>query len=301
MYHAILGAYLVGVCLAGQAPSGPRTDRDDDRKALQSLNKALSDAVLRGDAKAASALFQTNARLTTEDGLVIEGRDEIERYFAGAFNLHPGLKMTITSTNTRFLGTDSAVDEGTTVVERSDGARHYARYSAQVVKQDGAWRFDNVRDETERDVKPGERLKELAWLVGDWVTEGDDAVVNSSCAWDEDHVFLIRKFTVKVQAKVVLKGEQRIGWDPRSEQFRSWSFDTDGGFHEGSWSRQGDAWLIRDRGVRADGRTVEATHQVRPTSPQIIRWTTVDRSIGGQAATDLDEYVLVRKAPEPRK
>jgi uncharacterized protein (TIGR02246 family) len=291
---------LAGAARA-QTPSGTKADRAADRQAIVALNRSLADAVGRGDAKAVASLFEPDARLTTEDGLTISGLEEVQEYFASAFALSPDLKLTIDSTGTRFPAPDLAVDEGNTVVERKDGERHFARYVAEIVRRDGQWRFANVRDEAARDVKPAERLKELAWLVGDWVTEGDDAVVTSSCAWDADRAFLLRKFVVNVQGKPVLRGEQRIGWDPRSEQFHSWSFDSDGGFHEGSWSREGDAWLVRDRGVRADGRTVEAKHVLRLAGPQMIRWTTVDRSIGHKATSDLDEYVLVRKAPSPKK
>ena len=28
---------------------------------------------------------------------------------------------------------------------------------------------------------------------------------------------------------------QRIGWDPAAKQIRSWEFDSEGGFGEGTW------------------------------------------------------------------
>ena len=51
-----------------------------------------------------------------------------------------------------------------------------------------------------------------------------------------------------------MTGQQRIGWDPLARQFKSWVFDSQGGFGEGEFSHDGDAWLIKARGVRSDGR-----------------------------------------------
>ena len=111
-----------------------------------------------------------------------------------------------------------------------------------------------------RDLTPHERLKELEWMVGDWINESQDAVVLTTCKWADGGNFLVREFTMKTQGQPVLSGTQRIGWDPTRHQFKTWIFDTEGGFGEGYWTRNGDQWVIKAEGVRQDGQHASATN-----------------------------------------
>jgi hypothetical protein len=83
-------------------------------------------------------------------------------------------------TDTRRL--DPAPDSPEKVVEKT-------RYSVAYVKRDGKWLRDSIHDEAIPEVAheptPGERLKELEWLVGEWVAENDEAEVRMSCVWAE--------------------------------------------------------------------------------------------------------------------
>ena len=91
-------------------------------------------------------------------------------------------------------------------------------------------------------------------MVGDWIDEGADSVVRLHCQWSEDENFLFRTFTVKRQGKPVMTVTQRIGWDPVARQVRSWEFDSEGGFGEGKWSRDGERWVVKSHGRPARGR-----------------------------------------------
>ncbi len=135
-------------------------------------------------------------------------------------------------------------------------------------------------------------------MVGDWVDEGDEGVIETSCRWSEDKNFLIREFSLKIAGTPISEGSQRIGWDAHSEQFRSWVFDRDGGHSEGLWSRVGDrSWMIKAEGVLADGKGVSATQVLTFVQKDMARWKSVDRTMGGQAVPDSPEIVLVRKPP----
>jgi CDP-glycerol glycerophosphotransferase (TagB/SpsB family) len=60
---------------------------------------------------------------------------------------------------------------------------------------------------------------------------------------------------------------QRIGWDPASEQIRSWLFRSDGGFEEGAWARSDNVWIVKRVGVLPDGArtsTVNLWHHEPP-------------------------------------
>ena len=173
-------------------------------------------------------------------------------------------------------------------------------YTVLYVKRDGRWLISSVREEPDPLVRPHDRLKDLEWMVGEWVDEGPDSVVRVNCRWSEDENFLIRSFTVKRQGKPVMTVTQRIGWDPLARQFRSWEFDSEGGFGEGKWSRDGDRWVVKHTGVRPEGTTASATNIMTEKRPDLVRWVSTDRVIGDESVPDDDAYVLVRVPPPPR-
>jgi hypothetical protein len=168
-------------------------------------------------------------------------------------------------------------------------------------RQGGRWLHARIRDEPEEDVPAHERLRELEWLLGEWVNESDDEVVYTTCKWSGDGNFLLRDFDVKVEGRIALRGTQRIGWDGQREQFRMWVFDDSGGFAEGLLARDDDRWVVQGSGVRSDGQSVSFTTAVTPLGKDRLRWEILDRTIGGTAVPDTDQFDLVRRPPNPGK
>ena len=202
----------------------------------------------------------------------------------------------------RFVTPDVAIEEGraTVTLTGAGAASEITKYTVVYVKQDGRWLQSSLRDLKAEEPAAPERLKELEWLVGDWVNESSAAVVHSTCKWSDDKHYLLREFTVTVAGKPAMKGTQRIGWDPVAKQIRSWVFDSDGGFSEGSWSRLGDQWMIRSHGVHHDGRPVTATMMITRLGPGALRWSAFDRTRGGDLIPEVDEFTLVRRPPPPK-
>ncbi|QEH38520.1 SnoaL-like domain protein [Aquisphaera giovannonii] len=283
-------------------------ERAADREAIQGLVASFVKAFDAGDARAIGAMFTPGARLTTMDGQVVEGRESIERRFAASFEESPGQKIEIKTESLRFLDADAAIEEGTAAVSSPDGSGEPAagttRYTVAYVKRDGRWLQDSLHDQpiprVAAEPTAADRLKELEWLVGEWIDESDDAEVRTTCTWAENRSFLIRAFRVKVAGKEVMTGTQRIGWDPRDKQFRSWVFDSAGGFSEGRWSREGDRWLIKSTGTLKDGRTASATNIVTRVGKNTMKWTSTDRTLGEEIMPDEEEVTLVRIPPLPR-
>ena len=123
-------------------------------------------------------------------------------------------------------------------------------------RQGGRWLHARIRDEPPDEVSPHEQLLELEWMLGEWVNESDDGMVQTHCKWSDDGNFLLREFDVKVEGRIALSGTQRIGWDAQRKQFRMWVFDDRGGFAEGLMSRDGDRWVTRRRAsARTDNRS----------------------------------------------
>ena len=148
-------------------------------------------------------------------GRADRGPRRVRDQLAASFADSPGSTIAIEIDALRFLGPDTALEEGrTTITPAGGGTPEITRFTAIYVKHDGQWLQSAVRDELVHDLTPHDRLKELEWLVGDWINESQDAVVLTTCKWADDGNFLVREFTMKTQGQPVLSGTQRIGWDP---------------------------------------------------------------------------------------
>ena len=226
----------------------------------------------KGDSKALTALFTEDAEVVEADGDRYQGRGLIEQSFTDTFAARQGVKIAFEIEGIRFLSPDVAKEEGRSLITPAKGAPESRLYTVLFVKREGRWLISSVREEPDPLVRPHDRLKDLEWMVGDWIDEGADSVVRLHCQWSEDENFLIRTFTVKRQGKPVMTVTQRIGWDPVARQVRSWEFDSEGGFGEGKWSRDGERWVVKSTGVRPEGTTASATNVMVQERPDLVRW-----------------------------
>ena len=272
--------------------------RGEDEKAIRALLDAFTRAFNAGDAAAAAATYTETALVVDEQGERAEGRTAIRDQYAASFADNPGSSIAIQSDSLRFLGPDTALEEGQTTIKPAGGGVHeITRYTAVYVKLGGHWLQSAVRDEIPRDLSPHHHLKELEWLVGDWVNESQAAIVTASCKWAPGGNFLDREFTIKTRGQAVISGTQRIGWDPLRRQFKTWIFDSLGGHAEGYWTRNGDHWVIKTEGVRPDGLPESATNIITRLGKDRLGWQSTDRTLGGAAIAGIDEFVVVRPPP----
>jgi hypothetical protein len=142
-------------------------------------------------------------------------------------------------------------------------------------------------------------LKELAWMVGDWIDDDENATIESSVKWSKNDAFLIRSFRVSNLMAEPLSGMQVIAWDPAEKRIRSWTYDSRGGFGEESWSRSRDRWSIRTRFTLPDGRRASAVQVMTRVDDDAFRWKVTSRVIDGSLQPDIDEVTVIRKPAEP--
>jgi uncharacterized protein (TIGR02246 family) len=277
--------------------------RQADAKAIAGLVASFTKAFNAGDASAAAATFAEDALVVDEQGERTEGRAAIRDRLASSFADGAGSTIAVETDSLRFLGPDTALEEGRTTITPAGagGVPETTRFTVVYVKHDGQWLQSAVRDEASPDLTPHDRLKELEWLVGEWINESEDAVVQTTCKWADNGNFLIREFTMKTRGQPVLSGTQRIGWDPTRRQFKTWIFDSEGGFGAGYWTRNGDRWVIKAEGVRQDGQHASATNIITRLGKDRASWQSVDRTVGGAAVPGVDEFTIVRKPPEAGK
>lgn len=253
-----------------------------------------------GDADGVAATYSESAIVVDEDDRRVEGRQAIRDQYASAFAQEPGGSIQIEVEALHFLGDQTAMEQGRTTISPAGGhgAAEVTRFTAIYVKQNGHWLQSAVRDEPSSEMTPHGHLKELEWLVGDWINESQDAVVATTCKWAHEGQFLDREFTVKTAGRPVLSGTQRIGWDPQRKQFKTWIFDSEGGFAEGTWAQNGDQWVVKIEGTRQDGLSVSATNIITRLGKDRLGWQSKDRTLGGDAVPGDDAFVIVRKPPQ---
>jgi uncharacterized protein (TIGR02246 family) len=280
--------------------TGVSTDRPEDEKAIRDLASAFRRAFAAADARAIAAMYSEDAELIDELGVRTEGRSAIEDVYNSMFHSRPGATIAVAVESLRFLSPEVAKEEGHTRVTRADGPETVRRYTALCVKKDGRWLYASDREEHSSSVPHHEHLKSLDWLVGDWVDQNSDSTVYATCRWSPDKNFLLRDFTVNRQGRPVMTVSQRIGWDPRTRQVKAWVFDSEGGYGDELWARNGKQWVIKSTGVLPDGRTASSTLLLSPDGPNKTRWSSTERTIGEQSIGEPVEHVMVRRAPAPQ-
>jgi hypothetical protein len=159
---------------------------------------------------------------------------------------------------------------------------------------------DKDVNRTSQDVPPQSEpaaspLEELAWMVGDWVDQDEDATIESSVNWTKNGKFLTRSFRVTLKDGALHSGVQFIGWDPAEKTIRSWTYDAEGGFGEERWRRTGDRWTIRTKYTLPDGKLGSATNVMRRIDDDTYTWRSVNRIVGRALQPDIDEVTVVRK------
>lgn len=252
-------------------------------------------------ADAVAALFRPDARMTLRDGTQFDGRDEIKKSFEAAFADTPKCAISVVVDSIRFLTSDVAVEEGSTsTFPDGETLTAKSRYTVVHLKKDGRWLMQSVRVVEEESLSAYGELQPLEWLIGEWIDEGRTESVHTTFRWDDNKSFLLEEFQVVRKGSVVLKGSQRIGWDPQAKQIRSWTFDSAGGFGEATWTPADGSWICKARAVTADGTSASATRTlIKATNDRVI-WMATERMAGNEQLDNL-AVTMVRKPPQPQQ
>ena len=216
----------------------------------------------------------------------------------------PGVKLESNVEEIRFLTPDVAQVEGQSRLSSGTGDAHeFTRFSALSLLQDGKWRLAEIREYAApaADITPYDRLRELEWMVGDWIDESDENKISSSIRWADNQSFLIRTYSIEIQGEKASSGTMFIGWDPQTAQIKSWVFSSEGGHGEGLWTRSADnQWIVKAQGTRHDGQPNSATQIHTILNKDVVKTSSIDRIIGGQLAPDIADVVMVRQPPRPQ-
>ena len=102
-------------------PPARLNDRPEDEQAIRATAGAFARAYNSGDAKALATLFAPDSEVIDEYGDRIVGRDRIEDEYSELFNSTPRSKLELITESLRFVGTDTAKEEGQIRLEAGNG------------------------------------------------------------------------------------------------------------------------------------------------------------------------------------
>ncbi|MGD9646321.1 MAG: SgcJ/EcaC family oxidoreductase [Pirellulales bacterium] len=283
-------------------PPAAKAGEAEDLKAVRTAIEAYVAAFNAADAKTVAKCWGEHGSYITSDGIRLQGTSAIERHFADYFAENPKLALVVTVDALRLVAPEVAIEEGTAYVSGESEPMSESTYVAVHVKRDGAWRLDTVRETVLPDeLETVGPLQGLAWLIGQWTDDSLEGVqVDSSYSWSREGKFIVNTFRVSIDGKIDLEGTQIIGWDPSRQTIRSWMFDSDGGFGEGTWTA-GDSdgqWTVEMRSVTPEGRHAFAVNHYNRIDEDKISWSSTKRSVGEADLPDV-EPIEVHRAATP--
>ena len=308
----IVAGIALAAAMAGQdagsksevtvTPSEPQTsatDHSQDEMAIRKTAEEVARLYNAADAKALAALFAPDAEIVDHDGNGFQGREAIEQEFADVFENNPGGTIEIAVESVRFVCPHVAIEDGTSTVRygANEPAEH-CRYTVMHVKEGDKWLMTSARDLHNEEPAANEQLKQFEWLIGEWVDESEDALVHTSYRWADNDKYIINEFTVQIEGEPAMTGTMRIGWDPLRKHVHSWVFDSEGGFGDGLWARQGDQWVLTLSGVTPEGKVGSRTMIMTQLGDDRYSWEAHDCMVEGELLSDLEPVTVVRTPPK---
>ncbi len=285
--------------LAAQVPAQeePSSTMDNERSVIERAIQSYVAAFNAQDAKAMAQHWSPEgvyiSKLTGER---VVGREAIAAAFAEIFAAQGKRQLKVSTESIEFISPNVALERGTATVEYPDESTIETAYRGIYVRRDGRWLIDRItEDRSPNDGSRYHQLKELEWIIGDWVDQAGDDMIRIECKWTKNRNYISRAYTVNVGGQIDSSGLQIIGWDPKKKQIHSWLFDSNGGFVDGTWTKKGDRWFVQSVATLADGSAGSFTSIFHPLDQDSYSWQKVHRVVDGKILPNIDEVVVTRQ------
>jgi uncharacterized protein (TIGR02246 family) len=277
----------------------PTDGEDGDKAAIRETIDSFLAAFHQGDAKALAAHWTEHGDFVTSSGERWQGQQQIEERYAAYFADAENARLELLETQIEVQSPSVAVETGIARVVAPGALPVDSEYKVIHVRTSAGWKIDSVR-ETDLPGPPSreERLQELDWMVGQWIDRDENAEIKTTCRWATNRSFLVQTFRVFVEDRIDFEGTQIIGWDPRAESIRSWTFDSDGGFGAGRWSGEDGRWTVQTLYVLPDGRLGSATNVYQRLDDGTVSYASVGRQVEGKILPNIDPVVVTRVTDE---
>ena len=271
---------------------------DSVTPAIEKFVSSFESAFNRGDAKSLAALWTPGGDLVGVQGERTEGRQQIEKQFEGLFSANKNMKLKMSIVAVHPVGDSAAVvDISAETNPPLQGIPAEPQSTMVLLRRDGRWLIETARDTLAYSPSHYRYLKPLEWMVGQWndgAAGSEGAHFRSTCDWTTNKNFLIRKYSVGGTDRPAVAGTEVIGWDLRRHCVRSWNFESNGGFGESTWRRDGDRWLIEHSGVLGDGSEASAVHVLAHPDENTVVLKSKERTLNGQPQPEMKELTIHR-------
>lgn len=292
IFSKIVLALLAAVCLAG-CNQGQQNDKADE-KAIRNIVQSYQEAYNQQDAAKLTAQWAQDAiYINPVTGESAEGKEAIEKLFKEKFAQGKKRHLEITTNSIDFLNADEAVENGVIKVTAEDQTELQAAYQAEYIKENGKWLVKAIREiELQEPSSNFEQLKDLSWLVGKWEDSDDNITIEFDNQWDKYKNFLTQHFKMKVYGQDDIEGKQIIAWDPVKKVIRSWVFDSDGEFGEGTWEKVDKTWYATMSYTLSDGRVGTSKNVYTPVDDHSYTFASVEREMDGEILPDMNPVTV---------
>jgi hypothetical protein len=255
--------------------------------------------VNQGDSKALSQFWTDDSELTTPmTDEVLTGKDKILQYLdkSMAELKQRDLQYTFNVKKVDFPDKDTAIVNGVTEVTGKNGLFLRTARQVELVRQNGQWLIDGVSDIELPPAPPvHNKLKDLDWVIGNWVDQDNDVNITFNNSWDKFRNFILSRFKMSIYGNDAKEGMQIIGWDPTKQTLQSWVFDSDGGFGSGTWTKKGDSWEVTIDFTFSDGKKASATNVYTKVDNDHYKFASIDRKFDGQPLPDIEPVTVKRE------
>jgi uncharacterized protein (TIGR02246 family) len=258
--------------------------------AIEVTAAAYRDAVAKGDVEAVAKFWTPDADYVDQAGHAFPIKEKLNEARAKQRQGQPagGRAVAEPGHTIRIITPGVAIQDGSFQhAADADGEPIAGHYTAVWLKRDGHWLLDGVRESAVINATPADHLKGLSWLVGEWEGKGSGMTADASYVWGPDKNYLLRKVVLRGSKGEIDSTIQWIGWDPIQKQIRSFVFDSGGGFEDGVWEKEGDAWVATAHGVLPDGRRAYFTTIHSRVDANNIICEIVDDEIDGEPIEDV--------------
>jgi uncharacterized protein (TIGR02246 family) len=270
----------------------------DETEAVASRVQAYVTSFNQRDVKACAKHWSEDAEYVLADsGSRVRGRNAIRAALQQLLDTDEKFELSVAGQRFRQVGKGVVLEEGTSSLISARHGVERADYVVVHVKQDGKWYRDSVRETRSAGPQASKsQLSELAWLLGVWRAENDQCSVEIESKWMNDERFISRSFKVLGKDGYKLHGTQTVGWDPAAEVIRSWSFDSEGGFEQAVWTRDGRRWLVKVTAVLPDGSVGSEQRVVTHDGDRRMSTEVIEQQVNGQLLPGSEKVTLVRQS-----
>lgn len=287
----IILTLLAVACLTGCEKN---TQNEADEKAIRDIVQAQQEAYNNQDASKLTAQLASDAiYINPITGDSAEGKEAIEKLFKGKFAQSKKRRLEITIKNIEFPSPNEAIENGMMKVIIDDQEPLQMAYKTDYVKENGQWLIQALREvELQKPTSNFEQLKDLAWMVGKWKDSDDNVDILFDNQWDKYKNFITQHFNVKIYGHDDIEGKQIIAWDAVKNVIRSWVFDSDGGFGEGTWEKEDNSWYASMHYTLSDGRVASSKNIYTPLDNQSYIFASVEREVDGEILPNMDPITV---------